>query len=163
MSERLLPEGLERLKGNQGPLDQRELIMTAKRARACELRTAGYDYNFIGEELGVTANTARQLVQDALRITMSEAVDDMRLLDGARIENILRPLLQIAMDPSDRRMLSAIEKVVMLLERKHKMFGVDMPVEINVVEIRATLFGVLRDTLDPETYERVLQAAQDHG
>lgn len=152
-----LPEGLEKLKASAVPHEQRELVMTAKRARACELRTEGHDYNYIGHELGVSPAYARVLVKDALQLTTSEAVEDMRLLDGARLEAVIKVIWPRVMAGD----LRAIDRLILLMERKSRLYGLDQPIEINIVEMRTHLFGILRDVLDPADYERVLQAASE--
>lgn len=148
-----LPPGLEVFHDNQLPRATKQLVSAAKLSRALELRAAGFNYRQIGEDMGLGTSRARAIIVQALREHASEAVEDMRLIDGDRIEQVIGGIWERCLQGD----LRAIDRLVLLLERKAKLFGLDQPVEINVTEIRATLFGTLRELLDAETYERVMQ------
>ena len=80
--------------------------------RAVELKTAGYTYAQVADELGYTSRgTAYNVVAKALREQTTEAVTDLRELENARLDALQMALWDAAMtgDISD---VVAVVKIV---------------------------------------------------
>ena len=73
-------------------------LAAARRVRAVELKTAGYTYAEVADELGCTSRgTAYNIVAKALREQTAEAVTDLRDLENARLDALQLALWVAAM------------------------------------------------------------------
>src|SRR5450631_4220206 len=73
-------------------------LAAARRVRAVELKTAGYTYAQVADELGYTSRgTAYNIVAKALREQTAEAVTDLRDLENARLDALQLALWVAAM------------------------------------------------------------------
>jgi orotate phosphoribosyltransferase-like protein len=73
-------------------------LAAARRVRAVELKTAGYTYAQVAEELGYSSRgTAYNVVGKALREQTSQAVADLRDLENARLDALQAALWDAAM------------------------------------------------------------------
>ena len=74
-------------------------LAAARRVRAVELKTAGYTYSQVANELGYTSRaTAYNIVAKALREQTAEAVADLRDLENARLDALQLTLWDAAID-----------------------------------------------------------------
>ena len=127
-------------------LDQVELDI-----EALKLRSLGWTYQKIGDNQGVSKAAAYQRVQRALAAVPSDAVEEHRKLMGEQID----ALLEVAFDQAltGKRSLFAIDRCIMLMERKARLHGLDAPskqqvevvnydgnsIEARVAELRSAL------------------------
>jgi hypothetical protein len=73
-------------------------LAAARRVRAVELKTAGYTYAQVADELGYSSRgTAYNIVAKALREQTAEAVADLRDLENARLDALQVALWDAAM------------------------------------------------------------------
>lgn len=76
-------------------------------AHAARLRSQGYGYPEIGEQLGITKASAYEAVQRALKEVVQEAAEDVRTFELGRLDSTLLNLGEMR------------DIVLSLLERKH--------------------------------------------
>jgi hypothetical protein len=87
-------------------------LATARRVRAVELKTAGYTYAQVADELGYSSRgTAYNVVAKALREQTAEAVADLRDLENARLDALQLALWDAAMT-GDINAAGVIMKIV---------------------------------------------------
>src|SRR5665811_1261661 len=87
-------------------------LAAARRVRAVELKTAGYTYAQVADELGYTSRgTAYNVVAKALREQTTEAVTDLRELENARLDALQMALWDAAMT-GDISAVVAVVKIV---------------------------------------------------
>ena len=116
-------------------------VDTAERdAEAARLRTRGYSYQQIADELGwVSRGDAYRAVQRVLADTVKEAGDEVRAIELARLDH----LHTAAMDVLEREhftvsngpveghddgpVLAAIDRLLKIQERRAKLLGLDAP------------------------------------
>jgi len=93
---------------------------------ALRLRARGLTYQAIGDELGVTQQTANRYVLEALanlRAEAGEAAQEVRELESMRLDRMLSAVWDLA-EAGD---IKAIETVLKLMERRAKLRGLDQP------------------------------------
>lgn len=119
------------------------LVLAAERRRqALELRREGHTYKEIGERVGFSLTAARKAVHqglDALNLESAELVAELRAIENARLDHFLR----IIWPKIEEGNLGAIDRGLRIMERRAKLFGLDMPTRIAPVSPDgATEFGV---------------------
>ena len=96
---------------------------------ALTLRSRGYKYQQIADQMGCSKPTAYARVQRALAAIPAEAVEEYRKLEGDRLDT----LLNIAMyEAQTRKSMYAIDRVLSIMERRAKLMGLDAPVRQQV-------------------------------
>jgi len=133
-----------------------ELPLYRKR-HAMEMRAEGATYESIAIEIGTTENRAREIVRSGLRQSLQEPSEEIRYQEHFRLERLMTVVWPRAMKGDG----FAVDRVLRIMERKARMLGLDAPAELDVRQIRVELFSVLRDSLDPATYQKVLEAVAD--
>lgn len=103
---------------------------TSKRAEAdeqawkCfELRLQGFSLRAIGEKLGINHQTVANRLEKANRAIVLPGVEEMRKVEDERLNKLLTAL-QPKIEKGDTR---SIEVAIKLLERLHKLHGLDRP------------------------------------
>jgi hypothetical protein len=87
-------------------------LAAARKVKAVELRTAGYTYTQVADEMGYTSRgTAYNVVTKALREQTTEAVADLRGLENARLDALQMALWDAAMT-GDVNAAVAVVKIV---------------------------------------------------
>ncbi len=110
---------------------------TAQReTRAVEMRKAGATYDDIAAALDCNRSTAYRTVMRALARNQAAEVEELRMIEGARLDRMQMGLWQRAVSGSE----SACLAVLRIMERRARLFGLDAPAK---VEVR-------RDALDDE-------------
>jgi hypothetical protein len=121
---------------------------TVKRdAQAAALRARSWTYQRIGEELGISKQSAYDAVQRALRDTLQEPADDVRALELERLDGMYAAVLAVlerdhvtlyqgevvrvegAVLVDDGPVLSAVDRLLRIQERRAKLLGLDLPVK----------------------------------
>jgi transcriptional regulator len=96
---------------------------------ALELRKAGATYEAIAQQLGYSnRNSAHRAVQTLLRRRTTENVDELRVLENERLDDLLRAVYDVALAGGDK----AIDKVLRIMERRARMWGLDAPTQTHV-------------------------------
>lgn len=93
-----------------------------RQTRAVAMRAAGHTYADIADALGYSsADTARKSVAGLLDRVESDAADELRTLEGRRLD-----MLQAAVWPSALEgHLPAVDRVIRISERRARLFGLD--------------------------------------
>ena len=123
------------------------VLATERRARAVELRLAGYSLKQIGAELGVTFQAVAKMINkelSELRDVAEKDAEILREVEVARLDAMLKakwPEVEIGND-------AAIDRVLRIMERRAKLLGLDAPTRSNVeanIETGSTLSVHLMD------------------
>lgn len=132
-----------------------ESAANALRTRAAlEARAHGFEYYQIGEQLGVTTKAAEMIVRRGLKATLREPADDVRKLELKRLDM----LLQVYFDQAMSGHGPSVDRVLMMMERRARIEGIDAPLELDFASIRSQFFQRARDVLPPEMYVMMLHA-----
>lgn len=118
-----------------------EVALAEKEAQAINLRRAGASYEDIARQLGYAdPSGAYRAVQRVLRRTIQEPADDLRTLEGQRIERLLMAVWPLALgrevrqaDGSMKRedpSLKAVEQARKLIADRRQLFGLDSPIPV---------------------------------
>jgi len=95
---------------------------------ALRMRGKGWSYQRIADNLGVAKSTARDRCERALAAVPVETVDEYRKIMDEQLDQILEPALQKALS-GDKGALFAIDRVVVILDRKARLWGLDRAVK----------------------------------
>lgn len=126
---------------------------TVEKERKClELRRGGLTYDRIAAEVGYTnRSAARKAVERALERTLQESADELRVLEADRLDRLQVAAWKAATGGD----LFAIDRVLKIMDRRAKLFGLDAPTrqehtgpdgEALVVEILPALVPSMADT-----------------
>lgn len=102
---------------------------------AAQLRAAGATFTEIGRALDIDPTWARTLVLKALDAVKHESADEMRRLEGARLDRMQRAVWEQALGDVNKGImpdLRAMAAVVKIMERRARLFGLDAPVQVEV-------------------------------
>ena len=128
---------------------RRTLAGREKDYRALQLRHQGLSYEHIARELGWSSvSSSRQAIQRALADSVFEAADEVRQIESARLDDLMRVLLRIVMtkhyhvsttgaiayhpitgEPlvDDGPVMQAVAGILRISERRAKLLGLDAP------------------------------------
>lgn len=96
-----------------------------RRVKALRLRAARMGWADIAKECGYyDSGTARKAVEVAMSQQLREPTEDMVLMELETIDILLRPQIVKAARGDTQAAMAALK----ILERKHKMLGIDAPV-----------------------------------
>ena len=97
-------------------------LAAARRVRAVELKTSGYTYAQVADELGYTSRgTAYNIVTKALRDQTAEAVTGLRELENARLDALQVALWDAAMTGE----IGAVVAVVKVVQARVHLNGLE--------------------------------------
>lgn len=113
-------------------------------ARALELRTEGWAYQEIADELGVSRSTAFRGIKHALADIEQPAVEQYRLEMNEQIDKMQSMLMERLEDADDDTLTKLLSRVERLLERRARLNGLDAPVkaELDVKNVTVNLRGI---------------------
>ena len=105
----------------------REIEALDKTSRALELRKGGATYASIASELGYTsAGGAHNAVSRALKKTLKEPANEVRILELERLDALLG-----AMWPHKNRP-EMLDRILKIMERRAKLLGLDAPTKSEI-------------------------------
>jgi hypothetical protein len=93
-----------------------------------KLRAQGLTYREIGERLGIDPSTAQRRVKRGLAETICESVDEMRRLEGERLDALQLALWPKAMEGNAQ----AVRTILTISERRSKLYGLDQPHQVTI-------------------------------
>lgn len=103
--------------------------VAANETKAVELRKAGASYAQIADALGLaSASSAYRNVMRALARNQSEEVEELRMIEGARLDRMQQSLWHNAV----RGDLPTVDRVLRIMERRARLFGLDAPQKVAV-------------------------------
>lgn len=107
-------------------------------AKALNLRRAGASYEQIARECGwaskgtahraITAAMAKQATETA------ESAEAMRAMEGERLDALQMQMWKLAMakETDDATRMAAVDRLVRIMERRARLYGLDLPVDLRV-------------------------------
>ena len=101
---------------------------------ALRLRSLGFSYQAIADQMGVTKATAYNRCQRALAAIPAEAVDEFRRLEGQRLDLLLEKAMEKALS-EEKGALFAIDRVLAIMDRRAKLMGLDAPIKTEVITL----------------------------
>ena len=123
---------------------QKAIETEQRLARVLALRMNGWNLREIGEQEGVTAQRIHQLILLALTRLVSEASEEIRQLELARLDDLQIGVWERALNGD----VAAIDRVLAIMVRRARLLGLDPPpVTVGV--------GVFGDGFDPPPPIRV--------
>ena len=90
---------------------------------ALRLRSLGHTYREIADRLGINTSTAYRRVQNALVAVPYELVDELRTLEGLRLDELHAAIWENAINGD----LRAVDRVLSIMKRRAQLFGLDVP------------------------------------
>lgn len=106
----------------ESPTSEKGLSTAVKQKRALELRAKGMGFDAIASELGYRGPSgAYQAVIAGLKKTLQEPADELRKLEGERLDKLLNGLWAKAEDGH----LWAVDRALNIMERRAKLYGLD--------------------------------------
>lgn len=110
--------------------------MADRRVKALELRKTGMTYAKIGEELGVSMQTANKDVKTALKDLADLGLHlsvELRHMELMRLDDALAKVYEVYEAVVDHEVkLKAIDRLVRLSESRRKLLGLDEPQRMDV-------------------------------
>jgi predicted transcriptional regulator len=107
---------------------------------ALRLRSLGYSYGRIAEELGIAKSTAYERTQRALRAIPLEAVEEYRTIQREQLDRLMASWLPEAIAGNPK----AAEIVLKIIEKRSKLEGTDQPIKHEVITLDAIQAEILR-------------------
>lgn len=130
-------------RGNNGRNPDRATV-AGNENKAVELRKAGLPYAQIADALGfASASSAYRTVMRALARNQSEQVEELRMIEGARLDRMQQAVWQRAVQGD----LHTIDRVLRIMDRRARLFGLDAPqkVSVNTDEVDAQIEQLLAE------------------
>lgn len=110
--------------GNSSKRDVRAMAVQERRRMACELRKAGATYQQISDQLGFGSRAnAHKAVQHAIREIPRDDAKAVLALELERLDAMLLGLWKDAKGGT----VSAVDRVIRIMERRAALLGLDAP------------------------------------
>jgi hypothetical protein len=108
---------------------------------ALKLRSRGYTYQQIADQMDCSKPTAYARVQRALAAIPAEAVEEYRRLEGERLDGLLAIATHQAFAKNS---LYAIDRCLAIMDRRAKLLGLDAPTKHEVLTLDAVTAEIQR-------------------
>lgn len=103
------------------------LVAAEREKRAVALRITGMSYEQIASDMQLAnASVAWKIVQRALKRSVAESVDELRTLDAQRLDVLLAAIW----DKAKEGRLFAVDRALLILQRRAELLGLDAPKKI---------------------------------
>lgn len=110
---------------------EKAISYNEKKRRALELRAKGWGFQAIADEIGWKSHvSAYEAVRKALRDTLQEPADELRILEVERLDALWRK----AMARMDIDHLWALDRCLKIMERRAQMLGLDATAKDGVAD-----------------------------
>ena len=97
-------------------------------AEAFALRVSGYDFDRIGEELGVDPWLARELTSIGFVKLATEQADEIRAVSEARLDDLIRRLYEDLKIAGNQVVRNGIYGLILKTEaQRSRLLGLDIP------------------------------------
>jgi hypothetical protein len=103
-----------------------------RRVEAVRLRVNGIGYREIGAALGIAGNTAHNDVKTELQAQAVEAATELRALEYGRLSKAYAKAMEVMDAASGEMALKAVDRIERLSRSMRVLFGLDVPVRIDV-------------------------------
>jgi len=112
---------------------QRRALKEERKSEALALRVAGYNFKYIGKQVGVSTTMAFKYVNEALKESREKtgiSGDKLRELELTRLDQLYLQCHKIIMNSNKETIvLSASDKLIKIMERRAKLTGLDDIIE----------------------------------
>jgi len=98
------------------------------------MRSRGYTYQQIADNMGCSKPTAYARVQRALAAIPAEAAEEYRRLENDRLDTLQAIAMHEAMT---KKSMQAIDRVLHIMDRRAKLLGLDAPTKTEVITLDA--------------------------
>ena len=108
-------------------------VAVQKKAKALELRRAGYGFREIAAELDVSVGRAHQYVTEAFedaRTQVAAHTDELRAQELSRLDGLMQRLYPLATASTPD--LLAVDRVIKCMERRARLLGLDAPMRVGL-------------------------------
>lgn len=111
----------------------RKMVLARERdVQALNLRKAGMSYERIADTLELSnRGAAWKCVDRALKATVQEAADDLRSIELERLDELFKAAYQKAIGGY----MPAIDRCLMIMDRRSRYLGLDAPVKVQTSSI----------------------------
>jgi hypothetical protein len=125
-----------------------------KYRQVVNLKAAGATFDQIAERVGYASRSgAKEAYDAALRWWGREAVDDMRVVEGERLERMWREIFARIIDSPDiDDLVSLVNTGVRISSRRSALFGLDVP---KAVEVTGAYGGPIEVDMSKVLVERI--------
>lgn len=119
---------------NQTLANQKAIEVADRQRRAVELRKSGASFDEIARHLGYKdASGAYRAVRAALRKTIQQPADELRVLETARLDALMMAIWADAMKGDVAKM----DRVLKIMTRRATLLGLDAPTTVRLVHAEA--------------------------
>lgn len=97
--------------------------------KSLQLRKAGFTYQEIADQLGMTKGNAHKLVASAMqewKDASGEVADELRALEAARLDHATRAIWTQVINGNH----GAIDRMLRIMDRRARLLGLDAPSKI---------------------------------
>ena len=108
-------------------------VAVQNKAKALELRRAGYGFREIADKLDVSVGRAHQYVTEAFedaRTQVAAHTDELRAQELSRLDGMMQRLYPLA--TASKPDLQAVDRVLKCMERRARLLGLDAPMRVGV-------------------------------
>lgn len=124
--------------------ESEQIKIAERRARALELRKAGFSYRKIAEKLSVSHVQARADIEAELKLLaeeLHESADELRQIELERLDMLTRGLEPFAAVGETK----AVNSFIKVMERRAKLLGLDAPIRTDVTSGGEKLEVIIRE------------------
>lgn len=107
----------------------RKISAAEKRKQALELRKAGFTFQQIGDQLGVTRGMAFRYVKDTLDEINEKQIEEAKQIRTLEVERLDR-LWVVSYQQAKNGNLGAVDRCIKIMERRSKLLGLDAPQKV---------------------------------
>ncbi|WP_075723248.1 sigma factor-like helix-turn-helix DNA-binding protein [Corynebacterium stationis] len=104
------------------------LELQHRKKEALQLRLEGMTYAEIAERMGKSLSTVHGYVTDSLAEVTKEYAQQLRDLEAARLDALQHAVWERAIDGD----LSAMDRVIKIMDRRARLLGLDAPQQVAV-------------------------------
>jgi len=109
-------------------------------ADTLKLRSLGWSYQRVADEMGISKGAAYKRCQRALAAIPAEAVDEYRQIQREQLDALMASWLPEAIAGNPK----AAEIVLKVIEKRSKLEGTDQPIKHEVITLDAIQAEILR-------------------
>lgn len=109
---------------SESKTSEKRIAAVERQRQALELRKAGGTYQAIADQLGYrSVSGAYDAIMGAMRATLQEPADELRALESARLDDLLRGIWLDARKGN----LPKLDRVLKIMARRAALLGLDAP------------------------------------
>jgi len=120
---------------------KRAVLAAERKVQCLEMTKQGFSPSIIGKQLGITRVSVYRAVRAALRDLPRLPAEELRQLEGQRLDEYLARLAPRILKGDCR----AIEVAVKIAERRSKLFGLDVAPELLAVAAPVVIVRAIPD------------------